>query len=122
MGKRKERRLAAKIGAGRRVKLDLFAEPSGDLGGSSAKDEDGKDVDSKLDQELPNSPSSSGGFCRFSSKGFSREGMSIRLCLRGIWVFDIRNIAFPSKYLFSECRVAVVLGTFTGEISPALPQ
>ncbi|KMT12996.1 hypothetical protein BVRB_4g090730 isoform A [Beta vulgaris subsp. vulgaris] len=60
MGKRKERRLAAKIGAGRRVKLDLFAEPSGDLGGSSAKDEDGKDVDSKLDQELPNSPSSSG--------------------------------------------------------------
>lgn len=29
MGKRKERRLAAKVGAGRRVKLDLFAEPSG---------------------------------------------------------------------------------------------
>lgn len=31
MGKRKERRLAAKIGAGRRVKLDLFAEPSGNF-------------------------------------------------------------------------------------------
>ncbi|XP_021740742.1 formin-binding protein 4-like isoform X1 [Chenopodium quinoa] len=60
MGKRKERRLAAKIGAGRRVKLDLFAEPAGDLGGTSAKDEDGKDVDSKHDPELPNSPSSSG--------------------------------------------------------------
>lgn len=31
MGKRKERRLAAKTNAGRRVKLDLFAEPSGTL-------------------------------------------------------------------------------------------
>ncbi|CAO2835762.1 unnamed protein product [Amaranthus hypochondriacus] len=60
MGKRKERRLAAKMGAGRRVKLDLFAEPSGDVGGSPAKDDDGKDEDNKLDQELPNSPSSSG--------------------------------------------------------------
>jgi len=29
MGKRKERRLAAQSNAGRRVKLDLFAEPSG---------------------------------------------------------------------------------------------
>ena len=29
MGKRKERRLAAKSAAGRRVKLDLFAEPIG---------------------------------------------------------------------------------------------
>ncbi len=29
MGKRKERRLAALSNAGRRVKLDLFAEPSG---------------------------------------------------------------------------------------------
>lgn len=29
MGKRKERRLAAMSNAGRRVKLDLFAEPSG---------------------------------------------------------------------------------------------
>ncbi|KAL2945051.1 Formin-binding protein 4 [Bienertia sinuspersici] len=105
MGKRKERRLAAKIGAGRRVKLDLFAEPSGDLGDSSAKDEDGKDVDAKPDPELPNSPSSSGGFCRFSSKGFCREGMSKR--------------ALSSWNM--ECRVAVVLGTFIGEISPALP-
>ncbi|KNA12160.1 hypothetical protein SOVF_128280 isoform A [Spinacia oleracea] len=60
MGKRKERRLASKIGAGRRVKLDLFAEPSGDLGGTSAKDDGGNDVDSKHDLELPNSPSSSG--------------------------------------------------------------
>lgn len=29
MGKRKERRLAAKSAAGRRMKLDLFAEPTG---------------------------------------------------------------------------------------------
>jgi len=32
MGKRRERkRLAAMMGAGRRVKLDLFAEPSGNF-------------------------------------------------------------------------------------------
>ncbi|KAK9673717.1 hypothetical protein RND81_12G185400 [Saponaria officinalis] len=56
--KRNERRLAAKIGAGRRVKLDLFAEPSGELGDSSPKDEVEKDVDAKHDRELSNSPPS----------------------------------------------------------------
>ncbi|KAK9089936.1 hypothetical protein Scep_029018 [Stephania cephalantha] len=58
MGRRKERRLAAMSAAGRRVKLDLFAEPSGDLGGSSRKE-----VEGDLDQDnagVPNSPSSSG--------------------------------------------------------------
>ncbi|KAM7495667.1 hypothetical protein LguiB_030276 [Lonicera macranthoides] len=60
MGKRKERRLAAMTSAGRRVKLDLFAEPSGDLGGSSGQDEVGGDDDSKNHAGLPNSPSSSG--------------------------------------------------------------
>ncbi|XP_015880716.3 uncharacterized protein LOC107416703 isoform X1 [Ziziphus jujuba] len=60
MGKRKERRLAAMSNAGRRVKLDLFAEPSGDLGGSTVHDEVGADVDSKHSAGLPKSPSSSG--------------------------------------------------------------
>ncbi|KAL3325452.1 hypothetical protein AABB24_036602 [Solanum stoloniferum] len=60
MGRRKERKLAAKGAAGRRVKLDLFAEPSGDLGGSSVQDEVGSEEDSKNYAELPNSPSSSG--------------------------------------------------------------
>lgn len=69
MGKRKERRLAAMTTAGRRVKLDLFAEPSGDLGGSSAQDDVGGDDNSKNHAGLPNSPSSSGGFRQFSSKG-----------------------------------------------------
>ncbi|KAK4278265.1 hypothetical protein QN277_016132 [Acacia crassicarpa] len=59
MGKRKERRLAALTNAGRRVKLDLFVEPSGDLGGSSVHDDVG-DTDSKNRDGLPNSPSSSG--------------------------------------------------------------
>lgn len=68
MGKRKERRLAAKTNAGRRVKLDLFAEPSGDLGGSAEHDELGGDMKSKGHDGLPNSPSSSGGFRQFSSK------------------------------------------------------
>ncbi|KAK2979709.1 hypothetical protein RJ640_004898 [Escallonia rubra] len=99
MGKRKERRLAAMSSAGRRVKLDLFAEPSGtpvsllsirtivmfdfvlmlpgDLGGSSDKGEVGGDDDSNSRAGLPNSPSSSGGFRQFSSKGLSlcREDM-----------------------------------------------
>ncbi|EXB97662.1 Formin-binding protein 4 [Morus notabilis] len=50
---------------GRRVKLDLFAEPSGDLGGSSAHDEVGVDTDLKHRAGLPNSPSSS--VCLLSS-------------------------------------------------------
>ncbi|XP_016439055.1 uncharacterized protein LOC107764989 isoform X2 [Nicotiana tabacum] len=60
MGRRKERKLAAKSAAGRRVKLDLFAEPSGDLGGSSIQDGVGGEEESKIHAELPNSPSSSG--------------------------------------------------------------
>ncbi|KAF5949611.1 hypothetical protein HYC85_011604 [Camellia sinensis] len=60
MGKRKERRIAAMIAAGRRVKLDLFAEPSGDSGGSSAQDELGGDIDPRHRAGSPNSPSSSG--------------------------------------------------------------
>ncbi|KAF3945158.1 hypothetical protein CMV_028444 [Castanea mollissima] len=60
MGKRKERRLAALNNAGRRVKLDLFAEPPGDLGGSTEHDEVGGDKDSKHRDGLPNSPTSSG--------------------------------------------------------------
>ncbi|KAK9941155.1 hypothetical protein M0R45_017777 [Rubus argutus] len=61
MGNRKERRrLAAMSNSGRRVKLDLFAEPSGDLGGSAEHDGLGGDVHSKGHSGLPNSPSSSG--------------------------------------------------------------
>ncbi|KAJ8755007.1 hypothetical protein K2173_015519 [Erythroxylum novogranatense] len=60
MGKRKERRLAALSNAGRRVKLDLFAEPSGDLGGSSENDKVGGDANRTQQAGLPNSPSSSG--------------------------------------------------------------
>ncbi|KAJ4725347.1 WW domain-containing protein, putative isoform 4 [Melia azedarach] len=60
MGKRKDRVLAAMSNAGRRVKLDLSAEPSGDLGGSSVHDDVGEDTESKERAGLPNSPSSSG--------------------------------------------------------------
>lgn len=69
MGKRKERRVAA--ASGRRVKLDLFAEPSGDLGGPSARGEVGSDDNSKNRHGSPKSPSSSGGFRQFSSKDWS---------------------------------------------------
>ncbi|KAL2495941.1 uncharacterized protein Fot_39698 [Forsythia ovata] len=60
MGRRKERRHAAMSASGRRVKLDLFAEPSGDLGASSAQDKVGENGDSENHAGLPNSPSSSG--------------------------------------------------------------
>ncbi|XP_031403803.1 uncharacterized protein LOC116213121 isoform X2 [Punica granatum] len=61
MGKRRDRRMAAMSNPGRRLKLDLFAEPSGDLGGSSGQDELGGGLDSsKRSDGLPNSPSSSG--------------------------------------------------------------
>ncbi|XP_043688527.1 uncharacterized protein LOC122639691 isoform X2 [Telopea speciosissima] len=60
MGKRKERRLAALSGAGRRVKLDLFAEPSGDLGGSSVHDEVEGDTDPNSRAGVPRSSSTSG--------------------------------------------------------------
>ncbi|MCD7456140.1 hypothetical protein HAX54_030715 [Datura stramonium] len=42
-----------------------------DLGGSSVQDEVGGEEDSKIHAELPNSPSSSGGFRQFSSKGLT---------------------------------------------------
>ncbi|CAK9148893.1 unnamed protein product [Ilex paraguariensis] len=60
MGRRKERRLAAMGATNRRVKLALFTEPSGDLGGSPVQVEVGGNDDSKNSAELPNSPSSSG--------------------------------------------------------------
>jgi hypothetical protein len=63
MGKRKDRRLPA----GRRVKLDLFAEPCGDA--SSQDEVNGGEDDSKSRAGLISSPSSSsGGFHQFSSK------------------------------------------------------
>lgn len=70
MGKRRERRLAAMSNAGRRVKLDLFAEPSEGLGGSSAREGVTEDLDSEHRAGLPNSPSSSGGFRQFSAKDY----------------------------------------------------
>lgn len=76
MGNRKERRRAAHTNAGRRVKLDLFAEPSGELGGSTIHGDAGGDTNSQQHDGLPNSPSSSGGFCQFSSKGLYLEDMS----------------------------------------------
>ncbi|KAG9448509.1 hypothetical protein H6P81_008474 [Aristolochia fimbriata] len=58
MGKRKERRLAALSNAGRRVKLDLFAEPSGDVAGTSVHDEVKEDLGQNHGARVPISPSS----------------------------------------------------------------
>lgn len=117
MGKRKDRILAAMSNAGRRVKLDLSAEPSGDLGGSTVHDEVGKDTELKERAGLPNSPSSSGGFCQFSSKGLlCRVDMSAQHYLVELWNFMCKAYyVVCTKNLFSECRMAVVLGTFISD-------
>ncbi|MQL84736.1 hypothetical protein Taro_017227 [Colocasia esculenta] len=61
MGKRRERRLAAMSAAGRRVKLDLFAEPSGEMVDKSSKDEIKGDPDHQDHHAgVPTSPSTSG--------------------------------------------------------------
>ncbi|XP_008800273.2 uncharacterized protein LOC103714695 isoform X1 [Phoenix dactylifera] len=60
MGKRKERRLAAMMAASRRVKLDLCAEPSGEMVGSSLHDEVGGELDKDHQAGVPTSPSPSG--------------------------------------------------------------
>lgn len=62
MGRRKERRLAAKSAAGRRVKLDLSAEPTGEGESSSIQDKAGVDLDMEKQAGVPTSPASSGGF------------------------------------------------------------
>ncbi|EPS69240.1 hypothetical protein M569_05528, partial [Genlisea aurea] len=67
MGRRKERRLAAMSAAGRRVKVDLSTEPSGDLGGSSAQEDVGGDGDLKTPAEFQSPETSSGGFRQISS-------------------------------------------------------
>ncbi|CAN1848013.1 hypothetical protein LINPERHAP1_LOCUS38753 [Linum perenne] len=97
MGKRKERRLAALGNSNRRVKLDLFAEPSGDLGGSSVHNEVGGDGDPTQSAGLPTLPSSSGGFRQFSSKGLCRDGIS----------FGAMFSCLPTKYLFSDFMAVV---------------
>ncbi|CAN6448345.1 unnamed protein product [Victoria cruziana] len=60
MGKRKERRLAAMMAASRRVKLDLFAEPPGEMVEASLNDEAGGGFDQNDHRVECKSPSSSG--------------------------------------------------------------
>ncbi|XP_073011313.1 uncharacterized protein [Typha latifolia] len=60
MGKRKERRLAAMKAAGRRVKLDLFADPSGEMVDKSLQGEVGRNLNDDDQTGVPTSPSSSG--------------------------------------------------------------
>lgn len=48
----------------------------GELGGSNVHGDAGRDIDSQHRDGLPNSPSSSGGFCQFSSKGLYLDDMS----------------------------------------------
>lgn len=65
----------------------------GDLGGSSVHDDVGEDTESKERAGLPNSPSSSGGFRQFSSKGLlCREDMSAQHYFGGIVELVVQEI------------------------------
>lgn len=63
------------MSANRRVKLDLFAEPSGDLVRTSAHDEVGGDTNQDHRDGVPTSPASSGGSHEFLFKGICKEDM-----------------------------------------------
>ncbi|KAK8644031.1 hypothetical protein V6N13_013305 [Hibiscus sabdariffa] len=112
MGKRKERRLAAMGNTGRRVKLDLFAEPSEDLGGSSIQEE----IDGELKHlaGLPNSQSSPGGFRQFSSKGLCRESMSGLHYFGGIGIYA-RHMLFAPEFVF---RLFLLENFYLGQQPP----
>lgn len=70
---------------------DLF-NTLGDLGGSSVRDEVGGDLDSKRCAASPNSPSSSGGFRQFSSKGLCIEDMSAQHYFGGCMELYVQDI------------------------------
>lgn len=94
MGKRRERRLAALSNVGRRVKLDLFAEPSGDLDGSDGHEEVGGDIDTRQTTKLPKSASSSGGFYQCSSKGLCKGDMSASHYNGGYFKLYVQDFVF----------------------------
>lgn len=96
MGKRRDRRIAAQMAAGRRVKLDLFTEPSGDLVGASRHDEVGGDLDQDSHARAPNSPSSPGGFRQIFFKRIYTEDMPTQHICGGIWKF-YKTILFSPR-------------------------
>jgi len=75
-----------------------------------------------LMQNYPVHPLLQVGSVRFLRKDFVEKTWAYGLVLVEHGIFWYKKCLFPSKYLFSESRVAVVSGTFFGEISPALPQ
>jgi len=78
MGRRKERRLAARAAAGRRVKLDLFL----DLPPGEASHNDGIGGENR-DQQTVVPTSSSGGFHQFPSKGYVKKTY--------LWIIEHKN-------------------------------
>lgn len=87
------------------------------MGSSAVHDEVEKDTELKQRAGLPNSPSSSGGFRQFSSKGLlCRVDMSAQHYFGGIVELYVQDmLCCLYQDLFSECRVAVVLGTFISD-------
>lgn len=74
----------------------------GDLGGSTEHDEDGGDKDTNHGDGLPNSPTSSGGFRRFSSKGLCRKELSAQHCFGGNMELYVQDLlcCLPQEIVF----------------------
>lgn len=72
--------------------LNICLTLLGDLGGSSARDEVGGDIETKHHAASPNSPSTSGGFRQFSSKGLCIEDMSARHYFGGCMELYVQDI------------------------------
>lgn len=74
----------------------------GDLGGSTVHDEVGADVDSKHSAGLPKSPSSSGGFHQFSSKGLCREDICAQHYVGGNMELYLQDMfcCLPQEFVF----------------------
>lgn len=74
----------------------------GDLGGSTEHDEDGGDKDTNHRDGLPNSPTSSGGFRRFSSKGLCRKELSAQHCFGGNMELYVQDLLYslPQEIVF----------------------
>lgn len=92
MGRRKERRLAAKAASGRRVKLDLFLDAS--PGDASSKEGVGGE-NREQQSGVPTSPSSSGGFNQFPSKGYVKKTCLCPMECKLWWKFG----TFVSMYM-----------------------
>lgn len=115
MGKRKERRLAASGNSGRRVKLDLFMEPSGSDGLSGSFEHGEDEREAKHQAVLPNSSSSSGWFRPYFSKGLCRGAIWNRykkyyvVCPRNLFTDYMNECCLQASTQIRSCHATLLI-------------